>query len=596
MTDKPNPSVSHDTTPRLVLATGHSDDVLHAAFLRDGKTIASLGSDRALILWDAQTGEMLHKYDYPGPDFYWQGLSPDGLHAVASTSWNRVAVIDTLTGSEVRVFEDSSPTLAVSHDGHMLACEDGTGITITDLLTATIVGRLSHNEKRGIRFMVFSPDDRLLAIAPDAGADGIHVYEMASGHCVRTLKLPSEEGQGWAYTEQMDISPDGRLLVSHGMNEGVSVWDLQTGQHLWTLADSGVMAVRFSADHRTLLVGRVDGTICEWDVETWETRQTRAVSHHWVRTVAQSPDGRYTLTGGDDRALHLWDPQTGDLCKSMGGHEYRVRESTFAPDGHTLLSSNSDGTLRSWDVGTCRLVDTTMTADGHADHVIVSPDGLLVAQGNNLKNRACSFAFSTAVELRRTDTCELLHTLRMPHRSGGPVSAVFSPDGRTLAIGHWGFCVSVWDVSTGELVAKIRTRGDSVGAIAFSPDGKTLAVGTHYDEVVELFSTRTFRRKRMLIEHTDNVNSVAFSPDGKTLATGTSDGTIKLWNPRNGRLLNTLVILPSAAGISREWLAYTPEGYYTGSGNAEEFIRWEVDGALHPGTLYAEKFRRSRLP
>ena len=57
------------------------------------------------------------------------------------------------------------------------------------------------------------------------------------------------------------------------------------------------------------------------------------------------------------------------------------------------------------------------------------------------------------------------------------------------------------------------------------------------------------KKKRELVEikgHINQVLAVAFTPDGNTLATGSADGTIKLWNPKNGEKIKTLVntILP----------------------------------------------------
>lgn len=40
--------------------------------------------------------------------------------------------------------------------------------------------------------------------------------------------------------------------------------------------------------------------------------------------------------------------------------------------------------------------------------------------------------------------------------------------------------------------------------------------------------------------HSAEVRTVAFSPDGRVLASGSADATIKLWEPRTGRLIRTL--------------------------------------------------------
>ena len=68
-----------------------------------------------------------------------------------------------------------------------------------------------------------------------------------------------------------------------------------------------------------------------------------------------------------------------------------------------------------------------------------------------------------------------------------------------------------------------------VNSVAFSPDGRTLASGSA-DHTIRLWDVRTGRELQTLTGHRNIVNSVSFSPDGQTLASGSYDSTIRLWD------------------------------------------------------------------
>jgi WD40 repeat protein len=73
--------------------------------------------------------------------------------------------------------------------------------------------------------------------------------------------------------------------------------------------------------------------------------------------------------------------------------------------------------------------------------------------------------------------------------------------------------------------------------------------------------------------HTDSINRIAWSPDGDKLASGCDDGTIRVWNMKNGELLNTLV-----AGAKILSLAWSPDGQKLASGSGDNTIRlWDTE-------------------
>merc|ERR1711871_703006 len=51
---------------------------------------------------------------------------------------------------------------------------------------------------------------------------------------------------------------------------------------------------------------------------------------------------------------------------------------------------------------------------------------------------------------------------------------------------------------------------------------------------------KTFKGKKTLLGHKKAVSCLKFSPSGSELASGSGDCTVKIWEPKSGKLLRTL--------------------------------------------------------
>lgn len=225
-------------------------------------------------------------------------------------------------------------------------------------------------------------------------------------------------------------------------------------------------------------------------------------------------------------------------ARTLGKHPGPGSAVAFSPDGQAVVSVGTGrpgATLWSVHDGTHRALDSGLTA------VAFSPDGDALATVG-----ASARGLPEAVQI--LDLGRGAVRLLGEH-DATVVALAYSPDGRLLASSSADTTVRLWNVQAG--THQVLKHPETVGAVAFYRGGVALAAGVRdgsiriwkvAGEVVLIQPDCGLAQLwdnvcggTVLNGHTRPVTSVAFSPDGATLASGSVDGTIRLWNLRDGR-------------------------------------------------------------
>jgi WD40 repeat protein len=148
------------------------------------------------------------------------------------------------------------------------------------------------------------------------------------------------------------FSPDGEWLATIDGN-AVRLRDGQTNLLQHTLrAEQSVLSLAFSPDSQVLAVGEMGNNLHLWDVESGEflgvLPQTGGSPQDFYWDLDYSPDGVFLAAGSSDGWIRLWLVATGQVKASWIAHPHGVAAISFSPDGKRLVSGGLDGTIRLW--------------------------------------------------------------------------------------------------------------------------------------------------------------------------------------------------------------------------------------------------------
>ncbi|MDR1385160.1 MAG: hypothetical protein LBJ67_15120 [Planctomycetaceae bacterium] len=263
----------------------------------------------------------------------------------------------------------------------------------------------------------------------------------------------------------------------------------------------------------------------------------------------------------------------------------------FLPDSNQLLLARTKNvncpiTIIDWNKDKVMQIDTSSTADS----VVLSPDG---------KKFVTTEGYGTRIIIWEVDTGKGLH--RLPSAK----CAIFSPDGKRLAIGG-NDSVLIFDTVTGKELNKLPESTGDATSVSFSPDGKKLLVvkekglatvwdsntvkkveQTQNDNIFEALTNATKGDGEEVRFEISSLTSADFSPDGKRVVTRGARGTV-IWDVISGKPLFSNNIY-----YGNFYVLFTPNENQLLSKSDYKWTLWDTRDITSWQPLYTWKYAKS---
>ncbi len=540
-------TASHDETVRiwdlangheLVIYAGHKSKVRCLAWSLDGKFIASAGNEKAIKIWDANTGKDKTTIKATGEEVKSIALSKDGKHVftgqlnVPGNPPNGLFVHETDTGNlvrEVRDFQNLIETICMNHEGNILAVGDGNGNVRLFQYPLFVTNAnqpaywIQQDPNGGTYHLTFSPDDKtLVRISPFS---------------IKFYATPQPDAPGQVAAPRFILN---------------------------TPAGNPPKCAVYSKDGKSLFVGNYDGTISNWDAETYQKIGEFKNAHKSaVNHLVFTPDGTRLASCSSDFAVRLWDFDVVMQSRDFEGHDGPVWTAVFSPDGTKILTASADKTVRVWNRDIGNVAFTIKDHTGPATVAQYSPDGKLIASGGADK----------VVRIFEADSGKALRT------GEGHIGTItfldFSLDSKKIVSCGSDRRIIVWDADTGKPLYTINDNPSIVAGVVFSPSGQQIAVA-NIDQTIRLYEASKGKLQQSWNAHGVAVNGVAYSPNGQYLASCGADMAVLVW-PMATPGTNVIRLTGHSGPVSM--VAFRKDNVHLVSCGADQTIKlWKIEG------------------
>ena len=351
---------------------------------------------------------------------------------------------------------------------------------------------------------------------------------------------------------EMNLSPDGRLLVTIGQDDKTKLWQRSPHKllHEWA---SGIVAI--SSDWRRMATVGSDGKARLWELPS--AAQLHVWNHHpgAVRSLTFSHDSRFLTAvvqpdpdNPSETEVTFWNLDSKELHWSLSGKWWKVKvamsptEPIVATRGWALDAPKPGDTavpsfpIQLWNYETKKTIGTPLKRE--------EPDNLGMSD-MKFSSTGQFIDSGLPIHIWNVSTQELVTNL--PRETSFSVFS-FSADDRFFATkGQRRNSVQVWETATGRLVNAV-SHESSVTEALFHPVLRDHLVTCSTDQTLRIWNWKESQLVTRLLGQASDIMAMTVEPAGRIAFSGGQNGSVMAWgldtSPSMDKITNGYTLIP----------------------------------------------------
>jgi WD40 repeat protein len=535
--------------------------------------------DYRSVLVDLEKGEKIR--DIPG--FNKNAISSDGNLIVNETRTDSLQLYDIASGKILRRFhlDASIWKIAFSPDGKNLAVGSTGVLTVFDVATGNMIHQSTQPGE--MRSLAYSKTGKYLVTGTSYSMDAGIVLLNA-----RTFKVIRKFGANMSLSSHLKFTRDGKSFYTKGSpDDMVRKWNLSTMKIEETRTfERGSFA--FSKDLNFTLVYNERGV----SIQKLAQRETLISAIETDLAIA-SQDGEIVVflkPGTFD--LQVNNARSNKPIQTIHSrYKMSISAMAISPDKHYCATAyNESKRLVLWDLISGEEVQVT-DYQGYVD-LLKFLDNKTLLFGREDKGEAIlqwhSIPSLDWKSKKYSNVYAFFNTM------------LFTPDNQFMYLGQGDYGlmdrengpILKINLKSGSIAKKFVGHKAEVSALALSNDGKYLVSGStstrsNSESELRVWDANTGKLINTITSFEGGVDAIDIAPDASMILASGSDNTIRLF-----RIDGTELVAIIPLNGSADYIAMTPDGYFTSTKAAHGAVHYVKNGKIYPFEQFDLQYNR----